>query len=94
MERADKDLAFMLRYENVAWYEDGKVKILDRRIYPTETVFVTCTNHEEVAKAIKDMVTKVQDHIQLQEWVWHWQPMNVRIYQKKNKKKIFKGCSI
>lgn len=58
MERADKDLAFMLRYENVAWYEDGKVRILDRRIYPTDTVFVTCNTHEEVAKAIKDMVTQ------------------------------------
>ena len=34
MYRADKDLAFILRYENVAWYEDGKVRILDRRIYP------------------------------------------------------------
>ena len=25
MERADKDLAFLLRYENVAWFEDGEV---------------------------------------------------------------------
>lgn len=31
MERMDNDLAFMLKYENVAWYEDGMVKILDRR---------------------------------------------------------------
>ena len=30
-QRADHDLAFMLRYENVAWYEDGAVRILDRR---------------------------------------------------------------
>ena len=58
MERVDKDLAFMLRYENVAWYESGKVKILDRRIYPTEVKFVTCSSHEEVAKAIADMVTQ------------------------------------
>lgn len=58
MERVDKDLAFMLRYENVAWYEDGKVKILDRRIYPTEVRFVTCASHGEVAKAIADMVTQ------------------------------------
>ena len=34
MERADKDLAFLLRYENVAWFEDGEVRILDRRITP------------------------------------------------------------
>ncbi|BDR80527.1 S-methyl-5-thioribose-1-phosphate isomerase [Clostridium tetani] len=58
MERSDKDLAFMLRYENVAWYDGGKVKILDRRIYPTEVKFVTCNTHEEVAKAITDMVTQ------------------------------------
>lgn len=58
MERADYDLAFMLRYENVAWYEDGEVRILDRRIYPTRVEFVTCKTHEEVAYAIRDMVTQ------------------------------------
>ncbi len=58
MIRQDKDLAFMLTYENVAWYENGTVKILDRRIYPTEVKFVICTSHEEVAKAIADMVTQ------------------------------------
>lgn len=30
MIRADENLAFMLQYENVAWYEDGKVRI-DRK---------------------------------------------------------------
>ncbi|NCB04629.1 MAG: S-methyl-5-thioribose-1-phosphate isomerase [Clostridia bacterium] len=58
MERADKDLAFMLQYENVAWYENGKVRILDRRIYPTRVEFVTCENHMEVTRAITDMVTQ------------------------------------
>lgn len=58
MERADKDLAFLLRYENIAWYEDGVVRILDRRIYPIRIEFVTCTRHEEVAQAIADMVTQ------------------------------------
>ena len=58
MIREDNDLAFMLRYENVAWYEGGKVKILDRRIYPTSIEFVTCSSHQEVAKAIADMVTQ------------------------------------
>ncbi len=56
--RADKGMAFMLQYENVAWYEDGKVRILDRRIYPIETKYVVCTRHEEVAQAIADMVTQ------------------------------------
>lgn len=58
MERIDTDLAFMLRFENVSWYEDGKVKILDRRIYPMCISFVYCNTHEEVAIAIKDMVTQ------------------------------------
>lgn len=57
-KRADYDLAFLLRYENVAWYEDGKVRILDRRIYPIETRFVECTSHKEVAQAIANMVTQ------------------------------------
>ena len=58
MERADKDLAFLLRYENVAWFEDGEVRILDRRIYPAKVEFVICRTHQEVARAITDMVTQ------------------------------------
>ncbi len=58
MERADKDLAFMLQYENIAWFEDGKVKILDRRVYPREIRYVVCENHHEVTQALKDMVTQ------------------------------------
>ena len=58
MLRADHDLAFMLQYENIAWYEDGKVKILDRRVYPARVEFVTCYTHREVAQAITDMVTQ------------------------------------
>lgn len=58
MKRADDGLAFMLRYENIAWYEDGKVRILDRRVYPAKVSFVTCTHYEEVAQAITDMVTQ------------------------------------
>ncbi len=58
MTRQDRDLAFMLQYENVAWYEDGKVKILDRRVYPTTVRYEVCNSHQEVAKAIADMVTQ------------------------------------
>ena len=58
MRRADEGMGFLLRYENVAWYEDGAVRILDRRIYPVKTEFVVCKKHEEVAKAIADMVTQ------------------------------------
>ena len=58
MKRADEGLAFLLRYENVAWYENGHVKILDRRIYPVEINYVVCNSHKDVAKAIADMVTQ------------------------------------
>lgn len=57
-ERADHDLAFLLRYENVAWYENGAVRILDRRSYPARVEFVTCHTHQQVAQAITDMVTQ------------------------------------
>jgi len=58
MARADEDLAFLLQYENVAWYENGAVRILDRRCYPNPVCFVTCTSSKEVAEAIRDMVTQ------------------------------------
>ena len=58
MERQDRDLAWMLQFDNIAWYEDGKVRILDRRIYPIEVNFVICETHQEVAKAIGDMITQ------------------------------------
>ena len=57
-QRADHDLAFLLRYENVAWYDEGQVRILDRRIYPAKIEFVVCRSHREVAQAIADMVTQ------------------------------------
>lgn len=58
MSRIDDGLGFMLKYENVAWYQDGSVKILDRRVYPESIKYVHCKNHHEVAKAIADMVTQ------------------------------------
>lgn len=57
-KRNDYDLAYMLKFENVAWYEDGCVKILDRRIYPIKVEYVVCKTYQEVAKSIKDMVTQ------------------------------------
>lgn len=58
MIRADADMGFLLKYENVAWYEDGVVRILDRRIYPVKVEYVECRRYEEVAQAIADMVTQ------------------------------------
>lgn len=56
--RADDGLAYMLKYEHVAWYEPGAVRILDRRCYPARTEYVVCRSCEEVADAIRDMVTQ------------------------------------
>ncbi len=38
--------------------EDDAVRILDRRVFPFKTEFVTCRNVEQVAVAIEDMVTQ------------------------------------
>ena len=58
MERQDRDLAFMLQYENIAWFDGDAVRILDRRVYPGKVAFVTCRTHQEVTQAIADMVTQ------------------------------------
>jgi methylthioribose-1-phosphate isomerase len=58
MSRPDDGLAFMLKYENVAWYQDGAVRILDRRVYPRKVEFVVCRDYREVAQAIVEMVTQ------------------------------------
>ena len=58
LERQDYTMPTLLQYENVAWYEKGKVRILDRRIYPTQLEFVECETHQAVAQAITDMVTQ------------------------------------
>ena len=64
MERQDKDLAWMLRFENIAWYEDGAVSILDRRVYPIEVNKVVCRSHQEVAEAIKEYVLDAPEEAQ------------------------------
>ncbi len=56
--REDQGLAYMLQYENIAWYDAGEVRILDRRVYPARVEFVTCRTHVEVAQAVTDMVTQ------------------------------------
>ncbi|SHH01375.1 methylthioribose-1-phosphate isomerase [Anaerosphaera aminiphila DSM 21120] len=58
MKRQDYNLPYLLKYENVAWYENGKVEILDRRIYPIKKEKVVCESYVDVAKAITDMVTQ------------------------------------
>ena len=55
---ADKGLPFLQQLKNVTRYEDGKVIILDRRVYPAKIEFVICEDYNDVAKAIFDMVTQ------------------------------------
>lgn len=38
--------------------EPDAVRILDRRVFPFERVWVTCRSHEDVARAIEEMVTQ------------------------------------
>ncbi|MEF9865963.1 MAG: s-methyl-5-thioribose-1-phosphate isomerase [Hydrogenoanaerobacterium sp.] len=58
MERQDTGMAYLLQYENVAWYENGTVSITDRRFYPYKKEKCVCKSYEEVAQAIADMVTQ------------------------------------
>jgi eIF-2B alpha/beta/delta-like protein len=59
-KREDKGMGYLLQYENVAWFdeEEGVLRILDRRVFPREKRFVECKTYQDVAKAIKDMVTQ------------------------------------
>ena len=75
--REDQGLAFMLQYENVAWYDAGEVRILDRRVYPARTEFVTCRTHGEVAQAVTDMkleelMREVREHNNFARRVRYW----------------------
>ncbi len=58
MKRMDEGMPFLLQYEHVAWYEDGKVRILDRRVYPREVRVEVCETYRQVVRAIADMVTQ------------------------------------
>ena len=66
MERQDRDMPFLLKYENVAWYDGGKVRILDRRVFP-EVRFVECATYQEVRQAVADMVWSYQKQEELSE---------------------------
>lgn len=56
--KADQGLPFLQQIKNVARYEDGKVIILDRRVYPARVEFVVCEDYNAIADAIARMVTQ------------------------------------
>lgn len=76
MSNTDDELAFMLKRENIAWYQDGVVRILDRRVYPSKVEFVVCRNYMEVAQAIADMATQTGG-----PWLAAQQAMVMTAYQ-------------
>jgi len=51
-------LPFILNPSNIARFEAGKVIIGDRRAFPFSNSFVSCETVDEVAGAIKNMVTQ------------------------------------
>ncbi|NMB54883.1 MAG: s-methyl-5-thioribose-1-phosphate isomerase [Leptolinea sp.] len=51
-------LGYLIHPQNVARYEDGVVRILDRRNYPMKVDFVECREYQEVVQAIRNMVTQ------------------------------------
>ncbi len=51
-------LPFVVNPHNISRFEDGKVLIGNRSKYPFEQCFVECSTVEDVAQAIKDMVTQ------------------------------------
>lgn len=59
-KREDEGMGFLLQYENVAWFDEEEcvLRILDRRVFPREKRFVVCKTYQEVASALKDMVTQ------------------------------------
>jgi methylthioribose-1-phosphate isomerase len=52
------ELGFLIQPENVARFEDGKVIILDRRVYPMKVEYVVCQDYSDVVQAIREMVTQ------------------------------------
>ncbi len=53
---AEADLPLLIRRQGMADWQDGVVRILDRRALPQEERYVDCRAAEEVAVCIEDMV--------------------------------------
>ncbi|MFA7371005.1 MAG: translation initiation factor 2 [Sphaerochaetaceae bacterium] len=52
------ELPWLLQRENIAKIEGNKLLIGDRRRYPFEKAFVTCSTINEIVEALKTMVTQ------------------------------------
>lgn len=57
-DRLDLNLPELLRFDHIAWFEDGVVRILDRRVYPMVHRYEICHSVGDVVNAIRNMVTQ------------------------------------
>lgn len=51
-------LPYILKHDHIARLEDRRIFITDRRVFPFEKTEVMCTGYNDVANAIKAMVTQ------------------------------------
>lgn len=51
-------LPYLLKNSNICYYDEQKIYIGNRKVFPFERSFVACNNSEEIAKAIKNMITQ------------------------------------
>jgi methylthioribose-1-phosphate isomerase len=52
------ELPYLLQSNNIAYFEDENFYIGNRKAFPFEKSFVCCKNVEEIASAIKNMITQ------------------------------------
>lgn len=58
IDRLDLNLPELLRFDHIAWFEDGALRMLDRRVYPMIRRYETCRSVDDVVQAIRNMVTQ------------------------------------
>lgn len=51
-------LPYLLKRENICHISEGLIHMGDRRVFPFEKRFETCSTVEDVATALKAMVTQ------------------------------------
>ena len=68
----DEQLPYILQKKNIAYFDEDVLYIGDRRVYPFEKRFHPCTNVEEIALAIKEMVTQGGGPLQVALTTLRW----------------------
>ena len=61
-------------------WEDNKLKLIDQTKLPDELTYVYCNDYKEVIVAIKDMIVRELQLLELQQLLgWHWLICMVKI---------------